>query len=720
MSIYERFIKDKNYSEESKRVIQETVDNLLKNLDGINHPGMLLGKIQSGKTRTFIGIIALSFDKGYDVCIVLTKGTVALSEQTYRRLSSEFSTFSEDDEIQVYDIMKMPKLTPFLMEEKLIFVVKKQRDNLSRTENLFSQYPNLLNKKVLIIDDEADFGGIGFTRDKKAQDDVVINVLASQIDSLRFLLKSNHSFLQVTATPYSLYLQPKGEFTLNSFVHQPIKPQFTSLVPIHDAYVGGVQYFEESLDPDSIFYYLHIDVLKKEFEVLENKNAKYLTNILTTPNLSVLRKSILNFLVGGAIRMIQEEKNNRKYKCSFILHTSVGNEKHNWQIDLVEKLLDSLKDKSQKNDANFTELIRESYLDISESVKVNRETPPSFEVLLAKVQNNLSKGYCSVKVINSENDISVNLDNNGQLKLDNPYNIFIGGQILDRGLTIENLIGFFYGRDPKEFQMDTVLQHSRMYGARSRNDMSVTRFYTSTRIYQAMKKMHEFDSSLRSAFERGLKNGDDGVVFVFVDGDSDIKPCAPDKILISNTVTISSGSRTLPFGFQTKAKTHIQKNIDKIDDLIEKSSGGNINKPFLIDLSDVKEIITLIAETYEYSDTYDNKDLDWDHTTFVALMDRHLIDSKNQQTQAKIYVYCKKNRDISRYKKGEGSFSDAPDDGRTDLKIARETAKDLPCLILLKQNGKKEKGWRDAEFYWPILISPQVTKPAVYASKIKV
>jgi len=41
--------------------------------------------------------------------------------------------------------------------------------------------------------------------------------------------------------------------------------------------------------------------------------------------------------------------------------------------------------------------------------------------------------------------------------------MFIGGQILDRGITIGNLIGFYYGRNPNRFQQDTVLQHSRMY-----------------------------------------------------------------------------------------------------------------------------------------------------------------------------------------------------------------------------------------------------------------
>ena len=36
-------------------------------------------------------------------------------------------------------------------------------------------------------------------------------------------------------------------------------------------------------------------------------------------------------------------------------------------------------------------------------------------------------------------------------KLRTPLNIFIGGQVLDRGVTLANLIGFYYGRRPNKF-----------------------------------------------------------------------------------------------------------------------------------------------------------------------------------------------------------------------------------------------------------------------------
>lgn len=56
-------------------------------------------------------------------------------------------------------------------------------------------------------------------------------------------------------------------------------------------------------------------------------------------------------------------------------------------------------------------------------------------------------------------------------------------------------------------------------------------------------------------------------------------------------------------------------------------------------------------------------------------------------------------------------------DGGPDRAEAKEVAKEIPCLMLLKQKGLKEDGWRSAEFWWPILITPKNTKTSVFASK---
>ncbi|HHT9994759.1 TPA: hypothetical protein ACT9M5_002243, partial [Legionella pneumophila] len=91
--IYEGLIQQKQYDPEVQDCIENTVHKLLHNDTTVQKPGMLLGNIQSGKTRTFIGIAAYSFDKGYNFIIVLTKGTKALAKQTFERLYLEFEDF---------------------------------------------------------------------------------------------------------------------------------------------------------------------------------------------------------------------------------------------------------------------------------------------------------------------------------------------------------------------------------------------------------------------------------------------------------------------------------------------------------------------------------------------------------------------------------------------------------------------------------------------------
>ncbi len=108
---------------------EKTVEKLIETATTSDHPGILLGKVQSGKTRTFISIMALAFDNGFDIAIVLSKNSRALIEQTAKRLKSEFATFLDEEELAIYDIMTAPEnFSNFELESKLTLAVKKQSD----------------------------------------------------------------------------------------------------------------------------------------------------------------------------------------------------------------------------------------------------------------------------------------------------------------------------------------------------------------------------------------------------------------------------------------------------------------------------------------------------------------------------------------------------------------------------------------------------------------
>jgi len=103
MSFYKYITEKRKDSPELKKTMEEVTKDLLKYKTDDLKPGILLGLIQSGKTRAFVGVIAKGFDDGFDVAIVFTKNSVALVEQTMKRLKSEFEMPIERNKLYVWD-----------------------------------------------------------------------------------------------------------------------------------------------------------------------------------------------------------------------------------------------------------------------------------------------------------------------------------------------------------------------------------------------------------------------------------------------------------------------------------------------------------------------------------------------------------------------------------------------------------------------------------------
>lgn len=701
-------------SDDLRLCMEQTVQKLLDNETDMHKPSMLLGKIQGGKTRAFIGIIALAFDNNYDVAIILTKGTKALARQTYERLKKDFYDFIDYDRIQLYDILHIPEHLPgYVLRQKLIMIVKKETNNLERIIRLIVRtYPDLSTRKVLIIDDEADFASIGFIKNRK-EGIIELRTIASQIDELRKKVKKS-DFLQVTATPYSLYLQPE-ELLLNrgeyQFVFEPIRPAFTELLPIYEGYVGGDFYFEESKEEDSIAYYIYEELSIDELNVMKKSDERSfkLEEALTHKKIEVLRKGIVNFIVGACIRRIQQRKaKEREEKYCFVVHTEYIKQSHNWQVEIVDKLKDLLIYSATHSLPRLSELVHESYENLSRSIRIIN-TPPSYKEVLEEVVTALKDDYLMITKVNSEAEVEQLLDDNGELKRMAPLNIFIGGQILDRGVTIKNLIGFYYGRRPTRFQQDTVLQHSRMFGYRPKEDLAVTRFYTALVLHSIMEKINEFDNALIEAFK---KEAQTGVVFICKDPSNRILPCSPNKISISSTTTLTPNKRMLPVGFQTDYKTKIRSTLEELDRIINNEiPAGDKSKPFIIELSMAQSIIDMIYDVLIFEPGWE-----WDVKAFKACMEFLSRNTDNKEMRGKIWCLVRDGRELSRFK-GDGGFSDSPDT-KDEADWSVKTAIDIPILMLFRQNGDKAKGWMGSPFWWPVMRAPQKSRVVIFASEL--
>lgn len=149
---------------------------------------------------------------------------------------------------------------------------------------------------------------------------------------------------------------------------------------------------------------------------------------------------------------------------TLLFHTEQTRRSHDWQERIAVAIRNGLIAEAQEDTPRFNELLHRSYSDLKCSVNLQGSPLPDLAAVKNELQIALIGGQLMITKVNSDKDIDQLLDQDGQLKLRTPYNLFIGGQILDRGITISNLIGFYYGRNPKKAQQDIVLQHSRMYG----------------------------------------------------------------------------------------------------------------------------------------------------------------------------------------------------------------------------------------------------------------
>src|SRR6185436_19707611 len=99
----------------------------------------------------------------------------------------------------------------------------------------------------------------------------------------------------------------------------------------------------------------------------------------------------------------------------------------------------------------------------------------------------------TVKLVNGETDEDV--------AVESPYNLFVGGNKLGRGVTIKNLLVSYYGRNPQRPQADTVLQHARMYGYR-RKDIGLLRLFLPPELHTVFKAIHKMECGLRELISR--------------------------------------------------------------------------------------------------------------------------------------------------------------------------------------------------------------------------
>ena len=392
----------KEISETAKEVVRKWVDPLSGGKEQTN--GLVYGLVQSGKTGVLTVTGAMGADEGYRTVVILTSDNDPLYAQTLGRIQEAFPG------IDVLGKNDFKDESSFHARIKggICAIVTTKNSRLLKTliENFKKgRVPGL---SCLIIDDEADQASLNT---RASRGDGTVSPINEELSELRGFFDKN-TYLQVTATPQALFLQSPG----HSF-----RPKFTVLSHPGHEYVGGDDFFGET------------STLVREFDL--NDISILAPGPQPTPRLQI-PSSLCNALDTFMIGATYKRKKDADQNCAFLCHVSTRTSDHRHIVDLLRKykinLAAGLKAKNAKTIAG----LKVAYDDLAATHDGIKAT--SFDDLLEAVEF-FSPGI-TVKLVNGDTDEDV--------AVRSPYNLFVGGNKLGRGVTIKNLLVSYYGRNP--------------------------------------------------------------------------------------------------------------------------------------------------------------------------------------------------------------------------------------------------------------------------------
>jgi hypothetical protein len=588
-------------NETAREVVGKWVSPLSGGKEETN--GLVYGLVQSGKTGVLTVTGAMGADEGYRTIIVLTSDNDPLYEQTLGRIQEAFPGI---DVLGKNDFKDRDSFLTRIKGGTCAIVTTK---NSSRLNTLIENFKGgkVRGLSCLIIDDEADQAS---PNTRAARDDGSVSTINERIGELRDFFDKN-TYLQVTATPQALFLQSPGH---------AFRPKFTVLSHPGNDYVGGEDFFGESSN------------LVREFDL--NDIAIVAPGPQPTPRLEIptsLLRALDTFMIGATHKRTNDPEQN----CAFLCHVSTRKTDHKHIVDLLRKYKADLASQLKaKNPATLARL-KVAYDDLALTHDGVRSS--SFDQLIEGIAF-LSPGI-NVKLVNGETDEDV--------AVRSPYNLFVGGNKLGRGVTIKNLLVSYYGRHPKKPQADTVLQHARMYGYR-RKDIGLLRLFLPNELHVVFRAINKMERGLRELI---AKNSSEEFRGVYVE--SGISATRKNILAPGSIGVYSGGSNYNPA--QVLRDSSVRSLTEKIDSkLAAISNKSGVEMP----IGEIIELIGLTRPDPTQSERVWNSIAATESLAQLAKLRQHTTG----------YVYVDRERGLEQARRETqgiiegGEYKNAPDD----------------------------------------------------------
>mgnify|MGYP005765219889 FL=1 len=543
-----------------------------------NNNVLLVGKVQSGKTSNLELLTAIAFDNGYNILVIYGGYDTSLLRQTTERFKSTFDVigevtydddgpaiFTTDDSSQILSIDD--EIMTDLLENKkpVIFVSMKRPAAMRKINSLFKR----LDKskfKAFIIDDEGDQASLNTAKDK------IKNASATykEIVQMKHLLK-DPMYLSVTATPQA-----------NIFLDDwsALRPDSIRLIQPGKGYDGA-----------EIYHLYENDII----QLVPDEDPDELANGNIPDS---LWDAVRYFIVASAIKRRQATKAKDCFS-DMIIHTFREVSQHSSIYTSIESFVKSMRDSFEYRDEDMLGYLSDLKECFNKYVSENIRTSVIFE----DIQDEITTVIKKTKVI-LKNSVGKATQGNEKLKW---HKIYIGGDLLQRGLTFSDLITTYFTRWASSGgNMDTNLQRARWFGYRSKY-INICKIYTTAEIAQEFTNLAEIEDDLWDQFS-DVENGTLAIDDILIQSENTKQsPTSKQRVKYKK---VAFKSRWIKQKYLVSDNGEIAANNAELEKLFSAASwrtttvgsriGNSTGRYAYFEAKMLKELINVIHGTFDY------------------------------------------------------------------------------------------------------------------------
>lgn len=467
----------KEYGENAANNICNNVEPIfqsalkLENINNVKRNMLLVGKVQSGKTSNLELFTAISFDNGFNLVIIYGGYDSKLLSQTIKRFKKDFNIpdknnyqkgtpalFTTED----IDDVDNEMISELLDKEKTIFLITMKKPYHLNKVNLFLNRIDKSKLRTFIIDDEGDQASLNTSPDKTNFEEASSTYHA--ISEMKRVL-NNPIYLSVTATPHALVF-------LNEY--SELLPYEIHLIEPGKNYCGADEFHLNDLG--------HIVILSDESSDEENDDAMS----------DSLRLAIQYYIISCALLLDADIDENDH--AEMVIHTHKNKSEHSNVYEMVYSEIIKYQDIVSNCQEDEINIIKEQFENVfNDYVDTDLKNKTDFNLVWERICKQIVKRIHLILYNSAGGDTQGNED----LK---KYKIYIGGDLLQRGITFKHLLTTYFTRWAKTGgTMDTNLQRARWFGYRSKY-LNLCKIFTTENIALEFSNLAEIENGLWEQF----------------------------------------------------------------------------------------------------------------------------------------------------------------------------------------------------------------------------